>query len=90
MAKILGINSFHAGASAAIIIDGKVEFAIAEERLNRIKYFSGFPALSIQACLNYSNLKINNIDHIAIGRNPSSNLKKKFFMLQKTFTFYPI
>lgn len=55
MSKILGVNSFHAGASAAIIIDGKVEFAIAEERLNRVKYFSGFPSLSIQECLKYSN-----------------------------------
>ncbi len=89
MAKILGINSFHAGASAAIILDGKVEFAIAEERLNRIKYFSGFPALSIQACLNYCNLKINNIDHIAIGRNPSSNLNKKIFYAAKNLHLLP-
>ena len=32
---ILGLNMFHADASAAIIVDGEVKFAIAEERLNR-------------------------------------------------------
>jgi carbamoyltransferase len=48
---ILGLNMFHADASAAIIQDGKVAFAIAEERLNRIKHFGGFPSLAVQACL---------------------------------------
>jgi len=89
MTKILGINSFHAGASAALIIDGKVEFAIAEERLNRVKYFSGFPSLSIQECLKYSNLKINDIDHIAVGRNPTSNLDKKIFYTFKNLHLLP-
>ncbi len=89
MTVILGINSFHAGASAAIIINGKVEFAIAEERLNRIKYFSGFPSLSIKECLKYCGLKINNVDHIAVGRNPSSNLNKKIFYTATNFYLLP-
>ena len=40
---ILGLNMFHADASAAIVLDGEVKFAIAEERLNRHKHFGGFP-----------------------------------------------
>ena len=40
---ILGLNMFHADASAAIVQDGEVVFAIAEERLNRIKHYAGFP-----------------------------------------------
>ncbi len=48
---ILGLNMFHADASAAIVRDGEVVFAIAEERLNRHKHFGGFPALAIKACL---------------------------------------
>ena len=35
---ILGLNMFHADASAAIILDGEVKFAIAEERLNPVSY----------------------------------------------------
>ena len=30
---ILGLNMFHADASAAIVQDGKIVFAIAEERV---------------------------------------------------------
>ena len=39
MSIILGINAFHPGSSACLLIDGKPVVAIAEERLNRIKYF---------------------------------------------------
>jgi predicted NodU family carbamoyl transferase len=35
---ILGLNMFHAGASAAIIQDGEAIIAVAEVRLNRIKH----------------------------------------------------
>ena len=47
MTVVLGINAFHAGASAAIIVDGKPVAAIAGERLNRIKYYAGFPTMAI-------------------------------------------
>ena len=48
---ILGLNMFHADASAAIVDDGKILFAVAEERLNRHKHYGGFPALAVKACL---------------------------------------
>ena len=38
MSVILGINAYHAGASACLVIDGIPVHAIAEERLNRKKY----------------------------------------------------
>ena len=56
MSVILGINAFHAGASAAILIDGKPVIGIAEERLNRVKYYAGFPALAIKECLKQAGL----------------------------------
>jgi len=74
---ILGLNMFHADSSAAIIQDGEVVFAIAEERLNRIKHFAGFPALAIQACLEYVGATIADVDHIAIGQDTDANLAKK-------------
>jgi carbamoyltransferase len=74
---ILGLNMFHADASAAIVEDGEVRFAIAEERLNRVKHFAGFPALAIQACLDHVGVKITEIDHIAIGQDTDANLSKK-------------
>ncbi|MGI8543844.1 MAG: carbamoyltransferase family protein [Aridibacter sp.] len=77
MSVILGINTFHAGSSAAIIIDGEPIVALAEERLNRIKYYAGFPKLSIARCLEIANLKLSDIDSVTIGRDSSANLHKK-------------
>ncbi|HEX6504217.1 MAG TPA: carbamoyltransferase C-terminal domain-containing protein [Terriglobales bacterium] len=74
---ILGLNAFHADASAAIVEDGEVLFAIAEERLNRIKHFAGFPALAIQACLDAAGTKISDVDHVAIGQDTKANLTEK-------------
>jgi carbamoyltransferase len=77
--KILGINSFHADSSACIIIDGKIIAAVEEERFVRIKHYKGFPVLSINFCLNYCGLKIEDIDYIAVNHNPNYNLHKKIF-----------
>ena len=44
---ILGLNLAHTVSSAAILADGILVFAIAEERLNRKKHFGGFLAMTI-------------------------------------------
>lgn len=74
---ILGLNMFHADASAAIVVDGEVKFAIAEERLNRHKHFGGFPALSVKACLDAVGAKISDVEHVAVGQDSDANLAKK-------------
>jgi carbamoyltransferase len=74
---ILGLNMFHSDASAALIDDGKIVFAVAEERLNRIKHHGGFPALSVQACLDRAGIGMADIDHVAIGRDPNVHLARK-------------
>ena len=74
---ILGLNMFHADASAAIVLDGEVKFAIAEERLNRHKHFGGFPALAIKACLDAVGAKISDVEHLAVGQDSDANLTKK-------------
>ena len=52
---ILGIHDGH-NASASIIRDGKLECAIAEERLSRTKHHYGFPSKSIKMVLKTSNI----------------------------------
>src|SRR5262252_6687592 len=74
---ILGLNMFHADASAAVVLDGEVKFAIAEQRLNRHKHFGGFPALAVKACLDAVGAKISDIDHVAVGQDSDANLAKK-------------
>jgi len=74
---ILGLNMFHADASAALVQDGEVIFAVAEERLNRIKHYAGFPSLAIKACLDFAGAKITDIDHVAVGQDSDANLAEK-------------
>jgi carbamoyltransferase len=74
---ILGLNLFHSDSSAAIVQDGELRFAIAEERLNRVKHCGSFPRLAIQACLDAVGARIEDIDHVAIGRSTRANLAQK-------------
>ena len=77
MAVILGLNAFHAGAAAAVLIDGKPVAAIAEERLNRVKYYSRFPSRAIRRCLDMAGLQFSDIDAVAVGRDPAANRRQK-------------
>ena len=77
MSVVLGINAFHAGAAAALVVDGEPVVAIAEERLNRVKHHAGFPALSIRRCLDYAGLTFSDLDAVAIGRDRSANRIRK-------------
>ena len=74
--KILGINHDMYITSAALIVDGKIISAVAEERFNREKQSRRFPINAINYCLENSNLKISDIDYIANSYNPSSHLNK--------------
>jgi carbamoyltransferase len=77
--NILGINAYHGNASAAIVCDGELVAAVEEERLNRVKYAAGFPQLAIEYCLKCAGLKLEEIDHVAVPRDPYARLATKFF-----------
>ena len=62
---------------ACIIIKGKLEFGIEEERINRKKHWAGLPINSINACLINNNLTISDVTDIVINTNPYSNIKQK-------------
>jgi carbamoyltransferase len=74
---ILGINAYHGDAAAAIVRDGELVAAAEEERFNRRKHCAGFPSLSIQYCLKQAGVTIDQVDHIAVSRDPSAHLHKK-------------
>ena len=74
---ILGINAYHANASAAIVVDGQLIAAVEEERLNRVKYAAGLPSRAIQFCLDRAGAKLTEIDCIAVPRDPWARLGTK-------------
>ena len=74
---ILGINAYHGDAAAAIIKDGRLIAAVEEERFNRCKHSAGFPAQAIRYCLEAAGIRLEDLDHIGISRDPSAHLHKK-------------
>lgn len=63
---VLGV-SYSYDSGAAVIVDGEIVAAINEERLNRIKVYSGFPALSIAECLRIAGLQPKDVARVAVG-----------------------
>ena len=74
---ILGLNAYHADSSAAIFKDGVMIAATEEERFRRVKHWAGFPSEAIKFCLNECGITIDQVDHIAIGRDPKAKYWKK-------------
>ena len=80
---ILGINAYHADASAAILVNGKLIAATEEERFTRTKHWAGFPVQAIAFCLEEAGVTLEEVDYISIGRDPKAKFKKKLaFMIQ--------
>jgi carbamoyltransferase len=64
----IGINySQMHDSSACIARDDEVLFAVAEERLSRIKHDARFPALSIRACLDFARVQPDQVDFLCQG-----------------------
>jgi len=74
---ILGLNAYHPDSSACIIKDGQLIAAAEEERFCRIKHWAGLPKESIRYCLTEAGIGLEDLDYIALNRNPYANFHKK-------------
>ncbi len=70
MPSVLGIQVGH-DASAAVVIDGTVVAAAAEERFNRVKHSAEPPVDSIAFCLSEAGLRLEDLDEVAVARSGS-------------------
>ncbi|MDA9663134.1 carbamoyltransferase [bacterium] len=86
MTSILGISAFYHDSAASIIIDGKIISAAQEERFTRIKHDSNFPFNSIKFVLNFSKLKLSDIDHIVFYEKPFLKFER---LLETYINFAP-
>src|SRR5690349_22200483 len=66
---ILGINRYAHDSSAALLKDGSLIFAAAEERFSRVKKDRGFPRRAIRAALEFAGIQFGDLDAIAFGWN---------------------
>jgi carbamoyltransferase len=74
----MGLSYGSHDTGACLIDDGKIVAAVEEERLNREKRTTAFPASSIDYCLGESGLCLSDIDHITAPQHPLLLLKKAF------------
>jgi len=88
----LGISAFYHDSAAALVIDGKVVFAIEEEKLSGIKHDNSFPLKAIEACLSHAQITIDEVDIICWYEVPnikydrvSKTLGKRWFKYFKTW-----
>ncbi len=85
--NILGVNAFHGDAAAALVVDGRLVAAAAEERFNRKKHCAGFPKLAVESCLDTVGLRLSDIHHVGISRCPWANLHRKIALsLRRAFS----
>lgn len=70
MTLVLGVNAYHGDSAAGLLEDGRPVAAVAEERLNRQKHWSGFPERAVQAVLAAAGAEPADLDAIAVNRDP--------------------
>ena len=81
---IIGISAFYHDSAACLINNGEIVAAAQEERFTRKKQDKSFPINAIKFCLEYENIKIEDIDYISYYEKPLL----KFDRLIKTYLTY--
>ena len=83
---ILGISAFYHDSAAALIVDGKIVAAAQEERFTRKKQDASFPVNAVRFCLDFANIKLENIDSIAFYDKPLLKFER---LLETYYAFAP-
>ncbi|MBI4968087.1 MAG: carbamoyltransferase [Rhodospirillales bacterium] len=78
MALIVGIHNTGVLSSAALVVDGRLEFGAAEERFDRQKYSKYFPHRAIAAGLKAVGATLSDVDVFAVAWNPGINIADKY------------
>ena len=86
MKSILGISAFYHDSAAALVVDGKIVSAAQEERFSRKKHDSRYPYNAVEFVLNYSKLKLNEIDYIVFFEKPFLKFER---LLETYLAFAP-
>jgi carbamoyltransferase len=80
---ILGLNIYHGDAAACIFKDGHLIVAAEEERFTRVKHSAGFPIAAVNFCLESLDIGIDQVDFIAVNRNPKLRIFSKLLYFFK-------
>ena len=84
--NILGISCYYHDAAAALLVDGQLVAAAEEERFTRKKHDSGFPRQAINFCLNFAQLRGEDLDYVVFYEKPLLKFER---ILQTTLSSFP-
>ena len=79
--KVIGLNPFGHDTSAALVADGHLVSAVAEERLSRVKHDRSFPIKSVEALLAKHDLTIKDVDAIGINLDVNYHIEQFYYNL---------
>jgi carbamoyltransferase len=71
-------------SSACLVKDGELLFAVAEERISRVKHDGRFPSLAIQACLDFAKITAAQVDEVSVGWQPPGAMFRRDLNLYAT------
>ena len=84
--RILGISAYYHDAAAALVVDGRVEYAAQEERFTRIKHDASFPREAIRSCFDTTGIRPTDIDLVAFYDKPFLEFER---LLETYLAFAP-
>jgi len=73
---VLGLSAHEHGATAAVVRDGQVIAAAAEERFTRQSHDPNFPRFAIEFCLREAGLPAHALDRIVFHEDPHSRFTR--------------
>jgi carbamoyltransferase len=86
MKKILGISAFYHDSAAAVIVGGEIMAAAHEERFTRNKHTADFPVKSVEYCLEFTGLSIDELDAVVFYDKPLLKFER---LLETYYSFAP-
>ena len=72
--NILSLYPWTHISSSALLVNGKLVAASAEERFNKEKWSTKFPIKSSEWCLKQAGISWDDLDYIVIPWNPAHNI----------------
>ena len=80
--NVLGIWDGH-DSGAALLQEGRLRFAVNEERLTRRKLEVRFPTRSVEACLTYAGLDAGQVDSVAVSTSDPAKTLGRWWLGSK-------
>jgi carbamoyltransferase len=83
MVYTLGLNAYHGDSSACLYKDNILLSATEEERIRRVKHWAGLPTEAIKFCLEDAGIGLEDVDFIAVSRDPRAKIGEKVWQTIK-------